>query len=50
MEGPPPPITKDLIRKALGKVKCGKDAMLKAAGVVKELTEVFFCNYVIPRD
>ena len=63
MEGPPPPVTKDLIRKALRKMKCGKAAgpsgiiaeMLKAAGEVgiellTELTEVVFCNGVIPTD
>ena len=63
MEGPPPPVTKDLIRKALKKMKCGKAAgpsgiiaeMLKAAGEVgiellTELTEVVFCNGVIPMD
>ena len=63
VEGPSPPVTKDLIRKALGKMKCGKAAglsginadMLKAAGEVgikllTELTEVVFCNDVIPRD
>ena len=57
VEGPPPPVTKDLIRKALGKMKCIKAAgpsginaeMLKAAGEVgiellTELTEVIFCN------
>ena len=62
MEDPPPPVTKDLIRKALGKMKCGKAAdlsgisaeMLKAAGMVgieslTELTEVVFCNNVIHR-
>ena len=55
MEGPPPPVTTDLIRKALRKMKCGKAAgpsgiiaeMLKAAGEVgiellTELTEVVF--------
>ena len=26
MKGPPSPITKDLIRKAVGKMKCGKAA------------------------
>ena len=63
MEGPPPPATKDLIRKALRKMKCGKAAgpsgiiaeMLKATGEVgiellTELTEVVFCNGVIPTD
>ena len=63
MEDPPPPVTKDLIRKALGKMKCGKAAgisgisaeMLKAAGEVgiqllTELTEIVFCNDVIHRD
>ena len=63
VEGPPPPLTKDLIRKALRKMKCGKAAgtsgiiaeMLKAAGEVgiellTELTEVVFCNGVIPMD
>ena len=63
MEGPPPPVTKDLIRKALRKMKCGKAAgpsgiiaeMLKAAGEVgiellTELMEVVFCNGVIPTD
>ena len=62
VEGPPP-VTKDLIRKALRKMKCGKAAgpsgfiaeMLKAAGEVgiellTELTEVVFCNGVIPTD
>ena len=62
MEGPPPPVTKDLIRKALRKMKCGKAAgpsgiiaeMLKAAGdlgieLLTELTEVVFCNGVILR-
>ena len=62
-EDPPPPVTKDLISKALRKMKCGKAAgtlgiiadMLKAAGEVgiellTELTEVVFCNGVIPRD
>ena len=42
VEGPSPPVTKDLIRKALGKMKCDKAAglsginadMLKAAGEV----------------
>ena len=42
MEGPPPPITKDLIRKALRKIRCSKAAgpsdiiaeMVKAAGEV----------------
>ena len=61
VEGPPPPVTKDLIRKALKMMKCGKAAgpsgiiaeMLKAAGEVgiellTELTEVVFCNGVIP--
>ena len=63
MEGAPPPVTKDLICKALRKMKCGKSAgpsgiiaeMLKAAGEVgiellTELTEVVFCNGVIPTD
>ena len=63
MEGPPLPVTKDLVRKALIKMKCGKAAgpsgiiamMLKAAGEVgiellTELTEVVFCNGVIPTD
>ena len=63
VEGPPPPVTKDLIRKVLRKMKCGKAAgpsgiiveMLKAAGEVgiellTELTEVVFCNGVIPTD
>ena len=63
MEGPPPSVTKDLIHKALRKMKCCKAAgpsgiiveMLKAAGEVgiellTELTEVFFCNGVIPTD
>ena len=63
VEGPPPPVTKDLICKALRKMKCGKAAgpsgiiaeMLKAAGEVgiellTELTEVVFCNSVIPTD
>ena len=62
VEGPPPPVTKD-IRKALRKMKCGKAAgpsgiiveMLKAAGEVgiellTELREVVFCNGVIPTD
>ena len=53
----------DLIRKALGKMKCGKAEgplgiiaeMLKAAGwvgieLLTELAEVVFCNGVIPRD
>ena len=42
MKGPPPLVIKDLIRKALGKMKCGKtadlsginDKMLKAAGKI----------------
>ena len=63
VEGPPPPVMKDLIRKALRKMKCGKAAgpsgiiaeMLKAAGEVgiellTELTEMVFCNGVIPTD
>ena len=63
MEGPPPPVTTDLIRKTLRKMKCGKAAgpsgiigeMLKAAGEVgiellTEPTEVVFCNGVIPTD
>ena len=63
VEGPPPPVTKDHIRKALRKMKCGKAAgplgiiaeMLKASGEVgiellTELTEVVFCNGVIPTD
>ena len=63
VEGPPPPVTKDLIHKVLGKMKCGKAAglsdinveMLKAAcevgiELLTELTEVVFCNDVIPRD
>ena len=63
VEGPPPPVMKVLIRKALRKMKCGKAAgpsgiiaeMLKAAGEVgiellTELTEVVFCNGVIPTD
>ena len=63
VEGPPPSVTKDLIRKALRKMKCGKAAgpsgiiaeMLKAANEVgiallTELTEVVFCNGVIPKD
>ena len=63
VEGPPPPVTKDLIRKALRKMKCDKAAgpsgiiaeMLKAAGEVgiellTELTEVVFCNGAIPTD
>ena len=63
MEGPPPTVMKDLIRKTLRKMKCGKAAdpsgiiaeMLKAAGEVgivllTELTEVVFCNGVIPTD
>ena len=63
VEGPPPPVTKDLIRKAFRKMKCGKAAgpsgiiaeMLKAAGEVgidllTELTEVVFCNGAIPTD
>ena len=63
VEGPPTPVTKDLIRKALRKMKCGKAAgpfgiiaeMLKASGEVgiellTELNEVVFCNGVIPAD
>ena len=63
VEGPPPSVRKDLIRKALRKMKCGKAAgpsgiiaeMLKAAGrvgieLLTELTEVVFCNGVIPMD
>ena len=63
MEGPLPPVTKDLIRKALRKMKYGKAAgpsgiiaeMLKAAGEVgiellTELTGVVFCKGVIPTD
>ena len=63
MEGPPPPVKKDLIRKALRKMKCGKAAgssgiiaeMLKAPGEVgiellTELTDMVFCNGVIPTD
>ena len=59
VEGPPPPVTKDLIHKALRKMKCGKasgpSGKLKADGEVgiellTELTEVAFCNGVIPTD
>ena len=63
VERPPPPVTKDLIRKALRKMKCGKGAgpsgiiagMLKAAGEVgiellTELTKVVSCNGVIRTD
>ena len=63
VEGPPPPITADLIRKALGKMKGGKAAgpsgiiaeMLKAAGeegieIVRELVEAVFSSGVIPED
>ena len=63
VEGPPPPVTKDLIRKALRKMECGRAAgplgiiaeMLKAIGEVviellTELTEVVFRNGVIPTD
>ena len=63
VEGPPPPVTKFLIRKALRKMKCGKAAgpsgiieeMLKAVGEVgiellTELTEVVYSNDVIPMD
>ena len=63
VECPPPPVTKDLIRKALRKMKCSKAAgplgiiakMLKASGEVgiellTELTEVVSCNGVIPTD
>ena len=63
VKGPPSPVTTDLIRKALRKMKCSKAAgpsgiiaeMLKAAGEVgiellKELSEVVFCNGVIPTD
>ena len=63
MEGPPPPVTKNLIRKALGKIKCGEAEgpsgiiaeMLKAAGgkgidLLTGLTEKVFCNGVICRD
>ena len=62
VEGPPPPVTTNLILKALGKIKCVKAActsgniaeMLKAAGEVgkelfTELVGVVFCNVVIPR-
>ena len=63
VEGPQPPVTLDLIRKALGKMKCGKAAgpsgvvseMLKAAGeegieLLRQLAEVVFSNGVIPKD
>ena len=63
VEGPPQPVKTDFIRRALRKMKCGKAAgpsgiiaeMLKAAGEVgieflTELTEVVFCNGVIPSD
>ena len=63
MEGPPPPVMKDLIRKALRNMKCGKAAgpwgiiaeMLKAAcevgiELLTELTKVVSCNGVIPTD
>ena len=63
VEGPPPPITVDRIRKALSKMKCGKAAgpsgiiaeMLKAAGeegleMLRQLAEVVFINGEIPKD
>ena len=63
MEGPPPTVKRDLICKALKRMKCSKaagpsgiiDEMLKVAGEVgiellTELTEVVFCNGVIPTD
>ena len=63
VEGPPPPITADLIRKALGKMKGGKAAgpsgiiaeMLKAAGeegieLLRQLVEVVFSSGVIPEE
>ncbi|RUS90803.1 hypothetical protein EGW08_001422 [Elysia chlorotica] len=63
VEGPPPPITVDHIRKALSKMKCGKAAgpsgiiaeMLKAAGeegleMLRQLAEVVFINGEIPKD
>ena len=63
MERPTPPVTKDHILKAPGKMKCAKAAglsiinaeMLKPASEVgiellTELTEVDFGKDVIPRD
>ncbi|XP_052271871.1 uncharacterized protein LOC127872585 [Dreissena polymorpha] len=60
VEGHPPLVTVEQIRKALCKVKCGKAAgpsgviaeMLKAAGEegTEMLTEVVFSNGVIPKD
>ena len=63
VEGPPPPITTDMIGKALGKMKGGKAAgpsgiiaeMLKAAGeegieIVRDLVEAVFSSGVIPED
>ncbi|XP_053374665.1 uncharacterized protein LOC128547046 [Mercenaria mercenaria] len=63
VEGPPPPVTMDIIRKALSKMKCGKAAgpsgiiaeMLKAAGeegidMLRKLAEVVFSSGVIPKD
>ena len=63
MEGPPPPITVDLIRKALGKMKGGKAAgpsgiiaeMLKAAGeegieLLRRLTLAVFSSGEVPKD
>ena len=63
VEGPPPPVTAALIRKAISKMKCGKAAgptgiiaeMLKAAGeegveVARELVETVICNGTTPKD
>ena len=63
VEGPPPPISADLIRKALGKMKGGKAAgpsgiiseLLKAAGeegidLLRHLAETVFGSGQIPKD
>ena len=63
VEGPPPSVSSELIRKALAKMQCGKAAgpsgivadMLKAAGeegveLSRQLAEAVFSSGVIPTD
>ena len=63
VEGPPPPITDEMVTKALAKMKCGKAAgpsgiiveMLKAAGSkgivsLRELTKSVVKHGKIPKD
>lgn len=61
--GPPPSVSKEMIRKAIKKMKCGKAAgpsgivaeMLKASGeegvdMLRQLTEAIICGDAVPKD